>query len=257
MEYMLYRQKVFAYDMDCSRKNKPRFPKPTHAVNVSCTQLSYHISIMGGGEVKRDSSERTDSKQFSSTQHYHTHAKMEAFLPCYKKLCSKLYTKWASRQKQRSSQAEILSNHRPRPDSGISSEIAHGPLNSSHRDRRKLEGTGSSNNSLQDFDTASLFSSTAGEWGRGYRSHRKTILNQVNMYINPGELVAIMGPSGSGKTTLLDVLLNKRTTGSTEVSDSSLSLPSPSSFSTYFTSLCFSATLSSPPLPKSDCGRET
>ena len=225
MEYMLYRQKVFAYDMDCSSKNKPRFPKPTHAVNVSCTQLSYHISPIGGEEVKRGSSERTDSKQFSSVQHYRNHAKMEAFLPCYKRLCSKLFIKWASRRRQwnpRNSQAELLSNHRTRPDSGISSEIAQGPLSPSRKDQHASAGAGSSNNSLRDFDTASLFSTAAGELGKGYRSHRKTILNQVNMYINPGELVAIMGPSGSGKTTLLDVLLNKRTTGSIKVGDSSL-----------------------------------
>ena len=48
-------------------------------------------------------------------------------------------------------------------------------------------------------------------------SGKQIILSDVNFYVNPGELAAIMGPSGCGKTTLLDILIGQRSSGSIEV----------------------------------------
>ena len=49
--------------------------------------------------------------------------------------------------------------------------------------------------------------------------NNNAIIKDINIYFNPGEMVAIMGPSGCGKTTLLDVLTGRRVNGETEVSN--------------------------------------
>ena len=49
------------------------------------------------------------------------------------------------------------------------------------------------------------------------RPQEKNILQDVSVYFNPGELVAIMGPSGCGKTTLLDLLTGRRRHGHSKV----------------------------------------
>jgi ABC-type lipoprotein export system ATPase subunit len=50
-------------------------------------------------------------------------------------------------------------------------------------------------------------------------------LDNINLKVSPGELVAVMGPSGSGKSTLLNVigLLDKPTTGKVFVDGQDLS----------------------------------
>ncbi len=52
-----------------------------------------------------------------------------------------------------------------------------------------------------------------------------TVLNGINLYIERGELVAIMGPSGSGKTTILNLIgcLDIPTSGSYYLEDREVS----------------------------------
>jgi ABC-type lipoprotein export system ATPase subunit len=51
------------------------------------------------------------------------------------------------------------------------------------------------------------------------------LLNKVNGFAKPGQMVALMGTSGAGKTTLLDVLAQRKT-GESDESDGDLSMMS-------------------------------
>lgn len=57
----------------------------------------------------------------------------------------------------------------------------------------------------------------------------KTILDEINLQIQPGEFVCLLGESGSGKTTLLNILagLKKPTKGKAFWNDSEITKPSP------------------------------
>jgi len=52
-----------------------------------------------------------------------------------------------------------------------------------------------------------------------------TVLDDINFWINDGEVVVIMGPSGSGKSTLINIItgLEKPTTGVVKFKDCSIS----------------------------------
>ena len=82
------------------------------------------------------------------------------------------------------------------------------------------------NNKNAVMENTNLKSKSRQKLGRLVKNKTKTvdatdedvIIKDINLYFNPGELVAVMGPSGCGKTTLLDVLTGRRVNGQIEVS---------------------------------------
>ena len=221
MKYLLLQQRLYSIEASRNPRNRS-FPKPTHPVNISCTELSHHIELVRGSEKSPQSHEATDGLEASSPEHHYTNAKLELLVPGYRLLCSRWYHRWALWQRAKpganQSQSQLIHSSIIRPDSGISStEDSVIKTRKTQTEEEAPPNDSSASHTSDEFDTRSFdVESSDGELPA--RKHRKTILNQVNLYINPGELVAIMGPSGSGKTTLLDVLLNKRTTGITDVS---------------------------------------
>ena len=212
MKYLLLQQRLYSIKLSRRGARNKSFPKPTHAVNIACTELSHHI------ELVRKSEETKDALHTSGGG-----SELETLGPYQQLFCPQWYQKlvvWQRKNRTQPdattlSQNDLIQATTLQTDSGFSSTET--TMVKAGKTKTDMPHEDSASNSSSDFDTRS-FDSCPNDGYLPAKKHKKTILNRVNMYINPGELVAIMGPSGSGKTTLLDVLLNKRTTGVTDVS---------------------------------------
>jgi len=69
---------------------------------------------------------------------------------------------------------------------------------------------------LSAFDTGSVFTWENIDYTVPVQGGERQLLKQVEGWIKPGEMTALMGSSGAGKTTLLDVLSKRKTIGRIE-----------------------------------------
>ena len=62
-------------------------------------------------------------------------------------------------------------------------------------------------------DTSNIFHWRNLTYTVKIKSEERVILNNIDGWVKPGEVTALMGASGAGKTTLLNALSERLTTG--------------------------------------------
>ncbi|CAO3627721.1 unnamed protein product [Mucor fragilis] len=82
---------------------------------------------------------------------------------------------------------------------------------------KQLDQTASHvNQELEAVDDGTLFTWHHVNYSVPIKGGKLKLLNNVNGFVKPGSLTALMGSSGAGKTTLLDVLSRRKTIGTIE-----------------------------------------